>query len=382
MPSAAHVTPAGVHPLRILVFNPSYPPVPCGVGDYTRGLATALAGAGHDVTVVTAEGTTTPADAPVRVRPLLRNWDVGAFLQAWRRFARPRPDLVVANFPAAIATSRSRLLYLVPGLAKATLGWPRTTYIVHEFIRTGEAERRRLWLALRAADRIVTVTKGERDAIAARYPWAAARTVVRHSAPSIPVAVDDSAADARLRGQLAPPGRGVIAFFGFVNAPGKGFEDLLEAVAQTDAVLVAAGSLDAGDPYQAQIEALIRRLGLTERVRWLGFVADDDVGRLLRTADAVVLPFRNGAESGYTSLLAALVNGAAVVTTRGPQNPTWLRDGETALLVEPSDPAAVVQALGRLSADPGLAKRVRRGARALSFGWDAIAEAVTAPGDR
>src|SRR5438046_2422076 len=82
--------------LRILVFTPSYPPVACGVGDYTRGLAAALTRGGHDVTVITGVATTTKAERPVRVLPLLRNWDVSAFLRAWPRFARPRPDLVVS----------------------------------------------------------------------------------------------------------------------------------------------------------------------------------------------------------------------------------------------------------------------------------------------
>ncbi len=74
-------------------------------------------------------------------------------------------------------------------------------------------------------------------------------------------------------------------------------------------------------------------------MRWLGFLDEVAVGRLLRVADAVALPFRGGAESGYTSLLEAAVNGAAVITTRGPQNPPWLVDGETALLVDAGDPA-------------------------------------------
>jgi glycosyltransferase involved in cell wall biosynthesis len=250
---------------------------------------------------------------------------------------------------------------------------------VHEFVRTGETERRLLRLALRAADRIVAVTKAERDALVARYPWAGARTVVRHNAPSIPVAADDPAADAGVRASLAPPGQPVIAFFGLIWAAAKGFEELLEAVARTDALLVVTGSLDPGNAYHAHVAAQIERLGIADRVRWLGFLSDDEVGRLLRAVDAVVLPYRGGAESGYTSLLAALVNGAAVITTLGPQNPPWLQDGETALLVASSDPTALTGAIDRLLSDERLAKRVRAGARALSFGWEEIVEAVLAP---
>jgi glycosyltransferase involved in cell wall biosynthesis len=322
--------------MRILVFNPSYPPVACGVGAYTRSLATALARAGHDTTVVTAAASTSSSDGPPRVLPLLRHWNVGGFVRGWPRFGRPRPDVVVSSFPALVDGPYTRLLYLLPGLAKALLGWPRTVFIVHEFVRTGETERRLLRLALLASDRIVAVTEAERDAIVTRYPSVATRTVVRHNAPSTPIAPDDPDADARARAELAPPDRPVIAYVGSLWSAVKGFEDLLEALTSSDALLVATGSLDPHNAYHAHVAAEIERLGLEERVRWLGFIGDDELARLLRAVDAVALPFRGGAQSGYTSMLAALVNGAAVITTTGPEIPPWLRDGETALLVERS----------------------------------------------
>jgi glycosyltransferase involved in cell wall biosynthesis len=367
--------------MRILVFNPSYPPVACGVGAYTRGLATALVRAGHHVTVVTGAASTIPADGPPRVLAPLRDWGVRAFLRAWPRFARPRPDVVVSSYPAVVEGSYARMLFLLPGLAKALLGRPRTIFIVHEFIRADETEQRLLGLALRAADRIVAVTEAERDAIVTRYPSVAARAVVRHNPSTVPVASCDPQADARMRVGLAPPERPVIGFVGLLRAASKGFEELLEALARTDALLVATGSLDPANAYHAHVDEEIERLGLGERVRWMGFLSDDEAGRLLRTVDVVVLPYRGGAESGYTSLLAALVNGAAVITTRGPGSPPWLRDGETALLVPSGDPAARASAIERLLSDDGLAARIRAGARGLSFGWEEIVEAVTARGE-
>ncbi len=288
----------------------------------------------------------------------------------------------MSNFPALVEGSYARMLYLCPGLSKALLGWPRTTFIVHEFMRTDETNRRWLRIALRAADRVVAVTEAERAALVAHYPWAAARTVVQDNAPTIPVVAEDPAADARMRATFAPRKRPVIACFGLILGPRKGFEDLLEALVRIDALLVVTGSLDPSDAYQAHIAAEIERLGLTERVRWLGYLAHEDVGRMLRAVDAVVLPYRGGAESGYTSLLAALVNGAAVITTRGAHNPIWLRDGETAVLVDSADPATLANAIERVLSDERLASRVRAGARELEFGWDVIVEAVTAPAQR
>lgn len=202
---------------------------------------------------------------------------------------------------------------------------------------------------------------------------------MQHNAPNIPVAGEDPLEDGRVRASWASEGRPVIAFFGHIMGPTKGFDELLQALTRTNATLVATGSLDMSNAYMAHIASQIERLGLGERVRWLGYLAHEDVGRVLRLADAVVLPYHGGAKSGYTSLLAAIVNGAAVVTTRGTETPDWLRDGETALLVDSADPIELAGAIERMLGDEHLASRVRAGARGLPFGWDGIVEAVTAP---
>ncbi len=370
----------GDRPLKILVFNPSYPPVPCGIGNYTRSLAEALVCAGHDVTVVTGPSSPAKTSHGLRVLPLLREWSIGAFVQAWPRFSRSRPDVVVSGFPSVVEGRYSRLLYFLPRLAKLTLGRPRTIFVVHEFIRTGDSERHHLRLALSAADRIVAVTEAERDAIVELYPSVAPRTIVRHNPPTTAVASPDAQADARMRAKLGPSERPIIGYIGLLGSATKGFEELLEALAPTDdALLVATGSLDPANPYHEHVATRIEQLDLGERIRWLGFVSDEEAGRMLRAVDAVALPYRGGAESGYTSLLAALVNGAAVITTRGPQNPPWLADEVTALLVESEDSVSLASAIERLLSDRGLAAKLRQGARDLSFGWEALAEAITAP---
>jgi glycosyltransferase involved in cell wall biosynthesis len=361
---------------RILLFNPSYPPVKCGVGDYTRGLAEALADAGHEVTVVTSSAVPSSPGTNPRVLGLLKEWDIRGFLRALPRVFTPRPEVVVSSFPAVVPGRYSRLLYLVPGLARVFLRRPRTVMIVHEFVRTGDAERARLGLALRAADTIIAVTEAERDGIVGKYPSVAARVIVRHNPATLPVVGDDPRADAEVRTSLGPAERPVVGFIGLIWAAGKGFEDLLEAVARSDALLAATGTLDPSNEYHAHLTARIEQLGLGERVCWMGTLSAEQAARFLRSVDAVALPYQGGAESGYTTLLGALINGAAVITTRGPQQPDWLRDGETALLVEPRDPAGLATAIERLRSEPELAEHVRAGARSLSFGWERLVAAV------
>ena len=157
--------------------------------------------------------------------------------------------------------------------------------------------------------------------------------------------------------------------------PARGLEELLEAVARSDALLTATGTLDPANEYHAHLAARIEQLGLGDRVRWMGTLGDEQAGRFLRSVDAVALPYQGGAESGYTTLLAALINGAAVMTARSAAA-RKVRDGETAVLVEPCDPAGLAAAIDRVRGERQLAERVRAGARSLSFGWGRVVAAV------
>ena len=57
----------------------------------------------------------------------------------------------------------------------------------------------------------------------------------------------------------------------------------------------------------------------------------------------------------------ALACGVPVVTAETPAARELLRDGESALLVPPADPDALVHALRRLAAEPELARRIAGG---------------------
>ena len=74
-------------------------------------------------------------------------------------------------------------------------------------------------------------------------------------------------------------------------------------------------------------------------------------------------------------VLEALAAGLPVVASDIPVFAEYLRDGESALLVPPDDPAALAAALGRLAADPALRRRLAAGGRPLvdRFTWAASA---------
>ena len=350
--------------MRLTFINASHPAMPCGVGDYAAKLAAAAAASGHEVVMFTSSDPRVRVPTALSVYPVFRDWTVTEFLRHYRKIRATRPQAVVLQYPSVLPGPHSRLLFLLPVLTRALLPGTRVILVVHEFARTHPAARRQLALAFAFTHEIVAVNPADVAAIRARMPWAARRTRLAGIGSNIP----------RVEG--APKGGGPLFFFGLLQAPEKGFDDLLEALARVHgAELEVSGSLDPSVAYHREVEERIGALGLERRVRWLGYLEPEELSRRLQGASLVVLPFRDGAASNRTTVAAALLNGAALVTTRGPDVPDHLRDGENVALVPPADPAALAAALERLLGDGAARERLRAGALASAgrYDWRAVA---------
>jgi polysaccharide biosynthesis protein PslF len=112
-----------------------------------------------------------------------------------------------------------------------------------------------------------------------------------------------------------------------------------------------------------------------------GALPGERVGEYLAAADAIVLPYRDGASWRRGSLIAALAAGVPVITTTpqpgydaGGHLPS-LRNGESALLVPPGDAEALAGGIDRVLGDAPLRGRLSAGALALAeaFDWARIA---------
>jgi glycosyltransferase involved in cell wall biosynthesis len=172
------------------------------------------------------------------------------------------------------------------------------------------------------------------------------------------------------------------AYFGFLNES-KGGEILIRALADSQPpahLLMIGGRVGSSDPtnqaYADRIQSLIEQLGLRGRVRWTGYLPNEQVSAALLSADAVVLPYRDGISFRRGSLHAALVHGCPIISTEPAIPLPELVRGENVLLVPPDDPAAIVQAARRLHNDPELKRRIGQGAAKLAqqFTWAHIAE--------
>lgn len=149
----------------------------------------------------------------------------------------------------------------------------------------------------------------------------------------------------------------------------KGLFDIIEAVAilvaaGEDVVFEFAGWAEKDDPIVEEMERRAVELGLGGRVHYLGFkTLGPDLFECYRRADAYVLASRSS-EGFPRTIWEAMAQGLPVVATKVGSIPEYLRDGRTAVLVDPQDPAELAGGLRRLFEDKELRRRLIREARA------------------
>ena len=102
-------------------------------------------------------------------------------------------------------------------------------------------------------------------------------------------------------------------------------------------------------PRRAELQALAATLGIADRVRFVGPVANDAVQQAMRDADLFVLPSltaSSGDEEGTpTVLIEAAYARLPVLATRHAGIPDIVADGESGMLVTENDPAALADGL-------------------------------------
>lgn len=311
-----------------------------GIAQYNRDLFQALASADTvgEVVVVTRNGSAAKAAIPDKMRQLpTRSGRLAFIVQALSAMRKHGPfDVIFCGH-----------LYMAPLaalLAKAT-GTPLWLQIhgIEAWQRPGHLQR---W----AAERSHLVTSVSRNTRRLFLGWA---NCPPEAVKVLPNTVDERFSpgpkpDALLeRYQLR--GRKVLLTVSRLAASEryKGHDGVIAAVAELrhahpDLVYVIAGD---GDD-RPRLEELARELGVTEAVKFIGYVPDVELPDLYRAADVFVMP--STGEGFGIVFLQALASGVPVIggDSDGSRDP--LRDGLDGRLVAVDDAAAMANSIDEL----------------------------------
>jgi len=157
----------------------------------------------------------------------------------------------------------------------------------------------------------------------------------------------------------------------------KNVKRLLQAFAQIAPEiphdLVIAGEQRFGAKDKEEL-AVIKELGIEQRVRFIGWVSHDDLPAIYRLAD--LFPFPSLYEGFGIPLVEAMACGCPIVTANTCAPPEVVAGA--ALLVDPYDVAAIAEAMRTMLRDTDLREKlVARGLqRAKDFSWEKCARQV------
>jgi glycosyltransferase involved in cell wall biosynthesis len=255
----------------------------------------------------------------------------------------------LARVPAVIATAQ--LFVNLPARYCGAVPQRFVTKIVNRYIAVSQHVAERLVETSRIpAEKITVVYNGVRLAAFNRPANPALRAVLTRGSIGRPIVLTA----ARLAEQ-------------------KGHRYLLKAAALVpQAVFILAGD----GPDRAELEAEAAKLGLQERILFLGY--RDDVSDLLACCDLFVLP--SLFEGLPLSILEAMAANKPVIATAIGGNDEAILHGETGLLVPPADPQALAAAIQTILSKPDFARTLSASGKARvyeQFSAEAMVRAVT-----
>jgi len=266
----------------------------------------------------------------------------GTWLARWRRV----PLFLEVNSPLAAERARYGGIGL-PGLARRLEAY--------------------VW---RSADKVLAVT------------GVLKRMIERAGVPADRIEVIPNGIDPAEFADVAPcaqgSGRVVLGFVGFVRE-WHGLDGVIAAMAAArdtapmDLIVVGEGRIC------AELERQAASLGLAERVHFTGLRPRDQIPALVAGFDIALQP-RVVDYASPLKIFDYMAAGRAIVAPDQENIREILRDGETALLFDPSRPEAMWQAIARLAGDAGLRQRLGAAARAeiarRDFTWAGNARRV------
>lgn len=382
--------------MRVLHLTTEFPPVIYGgLGTAVGGWVMASARAGMTMGVLLVEGELVIDDPAGSARygaggrggthPLAREIEGGEravvdragirFFQAsWadaaaagvRLARRWRPDIIHLHtamvWPVAQAVQRQTsipLVYHVHSVDKAEyeIGQEPQPWLAHS-----EAQEQ----AIAAADRLIALSRDERDLLASYYPEARDRIRV------VGNGIDETAADGPLAHPRCPD-RPLVLYSGRL-VERKGIRELIAAIPRVlQAAPATRFALAGGPPNLSPADVAAQWLTPETathqaRIHFTGWLSPSQLTSWYRSADVLVVPSRY--EPFGMVILEGMIHGLPIVASDVGGPAEILDHGRTGLLFPPRDVTALADQLIALLRDRGLRQRLgRAGAHEARLSW-------------
>lgn len=381
--------------MRILILSWEYPPrIVGGLGRHVWRLSTGLAGAGHDVHVVTRDFPGAPPEEilegvhVLRVTadpdfvpfddliPWVAQFNMGVLEQATALMNRTDIDVVHAHdWLVAYAAAGVKNIFRVPLVATIHA----TEYGRHQGYLPGPMNKlihQVEWWLTYESRRTIACSNYMKDVCASIFELPAETIDV------IPNGVDldtfgQPEGVAAFRAERVAPGEKLIFFAGRLEYE-KGVQTVLDALPRIREHVPVRFVVAGVGTHMEELRDHARRDGIEDAVEFLGFVADDDLRLWYAAADLAVVPSLYE-PFGMVALETMASGTPCIAADTGGLRELVVHD-ETGLRFRPGDPASLATAILRILTDRRLDKRLVVDARRMlndQFSWPSIASRTT-----
>ncbi len=304
--------------MKVLLVTGSFPPMRCGVGDYTSHLASALSMLDSlNVAILTdCAASLSNEGYDYEVYPIID----GKYLsinKAVKLFRNWKPDIVHFQYPTmGYKNWKSLPLYL------PIITWLMRIPIVmtwHEPVIEG---RNSLFKAINYLifaliwRGLIYVRPNYLDLIPSWLKGIIRKNPHRliSNASTIPAITLSEEGKISVRKNLAVGDSSLVVYFGFAN-PNKNVEQVFEVANPDRDFIILICDLDPTCPYHKKIIDIAHGPTWKGKVKITGFLPPYNVAEIIETADAAVLPLEGGGGIWNTSIHAVLQQGTFLLTT-------------------------------------------------------------------
>lgn len=222
-----------------------------------------------------------------------------------------------------------------------------------------------------AADAIVAVSRSVQEHIEHSFPKARGKTVLVYNGNPVPESYRSQERDANAEGSYFLTASKFVAYANQLNLV-RGYALLRARRTDVPPLWFAGGVYEPA--YFARVLRAVAANGLTEHVRFLGFLPQEELFALYRNARAFLFP--STLECCPHTLIEAMACGAPVATTTIPPMPEIC--GDVAVYFDAYNPVEIAHRMEELLDDRAMREdlRARGFARAGDFTWEHTARSM------
>ena len=338
--------------MKLCLITGSFPPIVCGVGDYTQNLCKVIAPF-CDLSIITSQDVVPNDDLPWKMICSMNQWNFSEIIKLIHLISLEKPDIVHIQYPS-IRYRKYLMINFLPFFLRIKNRHWKVITTLHEYSDNGLLGQIRLFPNILFSHEIIVVDEEYQTDIK-KIPLFKSTSITcihnAHNVTSIPDLIEVD----RIHQILSSDGKyKLMGFFGFIRVE-KGLENILYAMISMKnegnllSKLVLLGSFPNSD-YANGLRNIISENQLDDYIISTGYLSDNQVANYISAIDFFVYPFVYGVSPKNTSVLVAIAHDKPLITTR--------RNGKTVIdahgiyyLNSSSDIREIVNLIDRFQSD-------------------------------